>query len=73
MKIVRAKVEWQSVPGKRGLHRSLKHLFAVPDNEVGKQPAIWRIVSLDAPVEPDAQDVAEAMVEEGNLRILSAR
>ncbi len=62
--IVRAEVEWQSVPGKKGLHGLLKHLFAVLDNEVASSRQFGEFVSLDAPVEPDAQDVAEAMVEE---------
>jgi DNA-directed RNA polymerase specialized sigma24 family protein len=42
----------------------LKHLFAVLDNEVASSRQFGEFVSLDAPVEPDAQDVAEAMVEE---------
>ncbi len=72
--IVRAKVEWQSVPGKKRLTPVfLKHLFAVLDNEVASSRQFGEFVSLDAPVEPDAQDVAEAMVEEEIFRILSAR
>ena len=63
--IVRAKVEWQSVPGEKEAYTGLlKHLFAVLDNEVASSRQFGEFVSLDAPVEPDAQDVAEAMVEE---------
>lgn len=62
--IVRAKVEWQSVPGKRGLHRSFEASVRRLDNEVASSRQFGEFVSLDAPVEPDAQDVAEAMVEE---------
>ena len=42
----------------------LKHLFAVLDHEVANSRQFGEFVSLDAPVEADAQDVAEAMVEE---------
>ena len=62
--IVRAEVEWQSVPGKKGLHRSFEASVRRPDNEVASSRQFGEFVSLDAPVEPDAQDVAEAMVEE---------
>uniref|UniRef100_UPI001F079616 hypothetical protein n=3 Tax=Klebsiella pneumoniae complex TaxID=3390273 RepID=UPI001F079616 len=63
--IVRAEVEWQSVPGEKEAYTGLlKHLFAVLDNEVASSRQFGEFVSLDAPVEPDAQDVAEAMVEE---------
>lgn len=59
--IVRAKVEWQSVPGEKEAYTGLlKHLFAVLDNEVASSRQFGESVSLDAPVEPDAQDVAEA-------------
>lgn len=63
--IVRAEVEWQSVPGEKEAYTGLlKHLFAVLDHEVASSRQFGEFVSLDAPVEPDAQDVAEAMVEE---------
>lgn len=63
--IVRAEVEWQSVPGEKEAYTGLlKHLFAVLDHEVANSRQFGEFVSLDAPVEPDAQDVAEAMVEE---------
>ena len=63
--IVRAEVEWQSVPGEKAAYFGLlKHLFAVLDHEVANSRQFGEFVSLDAPVEPDAQDVAEAMVEE---------
>ena len=56
--IVRAKVEWQSVPGEKEAYTGLlKHLFAVLDNEVASSRQFGESVSLDAPVEPDAQDV----------------
>jgi hypothetical protein len=42
----------------------LKHLFAVIDREVANSRQYGEAVSLDAPVEADAQDMAEAMVEE---------
>ncbi|NPY83309.1 hypothetical protein DZ965_034085 [Pseudomonas aeruginosa] len=58
-------MEWQSVPGEKEAYTGLlKHLFAVLDNEVASSRQFGEFVSLDAPVEPDAQDVAEAMVEE---------
>lgn len=50
--------------GKEAYTGLLKHLFAVLDNEVASSRQFGEFVSLDAPVEPDAQDVAEAMVEE---------
>lgn len=63
--IVRAEVEWQSVPEEKEAYIGLlKHLFAVLDNEVANSRQFGEFVSLDAPVEADAQDVAEAMVEE---------
>lgn len=58
--IVRAKVEWQSVPGEKEAYTGLlKHLFAVLDNEVASSRQFGESVSLDAPVEPDAQDLAD--------------
>ena len=52
------RLEWQSVPGEKRLTGLLKHLFAVLDNEVANSRQFGEFVSLDAPVEPDAQDVA---------------
>ncbi|MBL6474233.1 hypothetical protein JNO36_24460, partial [Escherichia coli] len=50
--IVRAKVEWQSVPGEKEAYTGLlKHLFAVLDNEVASSRQFGEFVSLDAPVE----------------------
>ena len=63
--IVQAEVEWQSVPEEKAAYFGLlKHLFAVLDHEVANSRQFGEFVSLDAPVEADAQDVAEAMVEE---------
>ncbi|EQY56748.1 hypothetical protein G952_03883 [Escherichia coli UMEA 3240-1] len=45
-------------------NRRATHLFAVLDHEVANSRQFGEFVSLDAPVEADAQDVAEAMVEE---------
>ena len=49
----------------------LKHLFAVLDHEVANSRQFGEFVSLDAPVEADAQDVAEAMVEEKSSNFIS--
>ena len=66
--IVQAEVEWQSVPEEKAAYFGLlKHLFAVLDHEVANSRQFGEFVSLDAPVEADAQDVAEAMVEEDCL------
>jgi hypothetical protein len=70
-----SKLRWNgtSVPEEKAAYFGLlKHLFAVLDHEVANSRQFGEFVSLDAPVEADAQDVAEAMVR-GSLRILSAR
>ena len=71
MKRLSGWVEWHPCRKKKHIGL-LKHLFAVLDHEVANIKQFGEFVSLDAPVEADAQDVAEAMVEE-SLRILSAR
>lgn len=63
--IALAESVWTSVPEENAAYRDLlKHLFAVIDREVANSRQFGEFVSLDAPVEADAQDVAEAMVEE---------
>lgn len=63
--IVKAELEWQSVPEEKAAYVGLlKNLFAILDQEVANSRQFGEFVSLDAPVEADALDVAEAMVEE---------
>ncbi len=63
--IALAESVWTSVPEEEAAYIGLlKHLFAVLDHEVANSRQFGEFVSLDAPVEADAQDVAEAMVEE---------
>ena len=63
--IALAESVWTSVPEENAAYLDLlKHLFAVIDREVANSRQYGEAVSLDAPVEADAQDMAEAMVEE---------
>lgn len=63
--IAQAETEWQSLPKEKAADvELLKHLFAVIDREVANSRQFGDVVSLDEPVETDAQDMAEAMVEE---------